>query len=270
MSFRIVRQGELEFLTAECISGGVAHAFSTRLGGVSEGHLAALNLGTHRGDAFENVLKNYEILANAVGFRPEDTVFAKQVHGCHVARVGRRDCGDGLVREVTEPRDGLITNEPNVCLVVFSADCTPILLHDPVTGAIGAVHSGWRGTAQGIVKHAVERMTEEFGTDPANLQTAIGPCISRCCFETREDVPSAMREALGQDAEAAIDVVGDRFRVDLKLLNRVWLERAGVRNIDISADCTCCQPQRFWTHRKVGNARGSLAAVIVRKDGDGL
>ena len=268
MSFRTVRKGPLEYLTAECIHGGAVHAFSTRLGGVSQGHLASLNLGTHRGDDRENVLKNYEILANALGFRREDTVFAKQIHGCHVARVGKNDRGDGLLREVTEPRDGLITNEANVALVVFSADCTPILLHDPVTGAIGAVHSGWRGTAQGIAKIAVERMTEEFGTDPADLQAAIGPCISRCCFETHGDVPAAMREALGPAAEAAIQPVGEKFRVDLKLLNKIWLEQAGVKTIDISQDCTCCQPQRFWTHRKVGDARGSLAAVILRRDGE--
>lgn len=269
MSFQTIRKGDLEYLTAQAICGNVAHAFSTRRGGVSQGHLSALNLGVHRGDEPARVLQNYQILADAVGFSVHDTVFAKQVHGCHVARVGRKDRGIGLFAEVDQPRDGLITNEPDVALVVFSADCTPILLHDPVTGAIGAVHSGWRGTAQGIVKRAVERMAEEFGSNPADLQAAIGPCIGRCCFETDRDVPDAMHLALGSDAEAAIDAHGEKFHVDLKLLNQMWLKRAGVRQIDVAEDCTCCQPDRFWTHRKTGDRRGSLAAVIVRK-ADGL
>lgn len=267
MSFHVVKNGALEYLTADSLAGAT-HAFSTRLGGVSEGVLSSLNLGTHRGDKPENVLENYKIFGNSVGFDPKNIVFSKQLHGCQVVRVGKGNCGEGLVREVTQERDGLITNEKNVVLVVFSADCTPILLHDPVTGAIGAVHSGWRGTAQGIIYRAVQRMTEEFGTKPSDLHAAIGPCISRCCFETHEDVPNAMRQALGAAAEPAIERAGDKFHVDLKLLNQIWLERAGVKSIDIAADCTCCQPDRFWTHRRVGNARGSLAAIIARKDGD--
>lgn len=268
MSFQVVRKGELEYLTAQVLRGNIAHAFSTRFGGVSEGVLASLNLGVHRGDVPERVLQNYQILGDAVGFSPRDTVFAKQLHGCRVARVGKQDRGIGLFSEVEEERDGLITNEPNVALVVFSADCTPILLHDPVTHAIGAVHSGWRGTAQGIVFEAVRRIEEEFGTNPADLQAAIGPCIGPCCFQTDRDVPEAMLAALGKEAEAAIRPDGEKFYVDLKLLNRIWLQKAGVLQIDVAEDCTCCQPDRFWSHRKVGNRRGSLAAVIVRKEAE--
>lgn len=267
MSFQIVRKEQLEYLTAECISGDVVHCFSTRYGGVSSGYLASLNLGVHRGDVFENVVENYRILGDAVGFLPENTVFNRQVHSDIVARVGKADCGHGLFLPVEEERDATITNEPDVALVAFGADCTTILLHDPVTGAIGAVHSGWRGTAMGIVKKTVERMEKEFGTKPENVQAAIGPCIGACCFETHDDVPNAMLAALGEDARAAITQTGEKYHVDLKLLNRIWLERAGVRKIDVSTDCTCCQPERFWTHRKVGNERGSLAAIIMRRGG---
>ena len=264
MSFETIRKGNLEYLQSGLLQrSGVCHCFSTRWGGVSEGHLASLNLGIHRGDAPENVRKNYEILGQAVGFAPENLVFTKQVHSDIVVPVGRGDCGDGLEREVTQPRDGLITNEPGVAVIAFSADCTPVLLLDPVRRAVGAVHAGWRGTAAGIVLRAVEQMQKQYGTRPEDLLAAIGPCIGPCCFETHRDVPDAMLAAMGPEAQQAIVPVGEKFHVDLKQINAMWLRRAGVTQIDICDDCTACQPERFWSHRRVGDARGSLAAIIM-------
>ncbi len=268
MSFTVNRAGSLEYLTAGNLRGRIVHCFSTRLGGVSRGDFESLNLGTHRGDAPENVWENYRILGQAVGFYPEDTVFTRQLHGVRVVRVGRADRGAGLRAEVAEERDGLITIDSGVALVVFSADCTPVLLHDPVTGGIGAVHSGWRGTAGGIVRCAVQAMQREFGTNPADLQAAIGPCIGACCFETDRDVPEAMLAQVGPEAACAISRHGEKYHVDLKAINRLWLLRCGVTNIDVSGECTCCQPERFWSHRRVGNRRGSLAAVIMRKEAE--
>ena len=245
--FHTIKQGTLEYLTADALEGSV-HCFSTRLGGVSEGQLSSLNLGTHRGDKPENVRKNYRILGKAVGFAPEETVFTRQEHTDLLLRVGRADCGTGLDREQTTVCDGILTDEPGVALVCFAADCTPVLLFDPVRQAIAAVHAGWRGTAQGI-------------------RAAIGPCIGRCCFEVGLEVPDAMREALGADAEAAIEPRGEKAHVDLKLLNRIWLQKAGVQVIDVSPDCTMCHPDRFWSHRVTGGARGSQAAIIRLKGG---
>lgn len=259
--FHTIKQGTLEYLTADALTGSI-HCFSTRLGGVSEGCLASLNLGTHRGDKPENVLENYRILGTAVGFQPEDTVFTKQRHTDIVRRVGRENRGEGLLREQTEVCDAQITDAPGVALVAFTADCTPILLFDPVRKAIAAIHAGWRGTALGIAAKTVEAMTRAYGCRPQNIRAAIGPCIGQCCFETDEDVPQAMRSALGSEAEACIKRRGKKFHVDNKALNRIWLTRAGVRCIDISADCTMCQPERFWSHRVTHGERGSLAAVI--------
>ena len=267
MSFELQKRGALEYLTAGALDGTV-HCFSTRLGGVSEGYLSSLNLGIHRGDRPANVLENYRILSQAVGFSIHDLVFPRQVHSDIVARVGRADRGQGLFFPVEPERDGLITNEPGVALVAFTADCTPILLYDPVRQAIGAVHAGWRGTAAGIVKNAVAQMVQAFGSRPEDIRAAIGPCISRCCFETDADVPEAMIQHLGPEAGTAIARRGEKYHVDLKALNQLWLRRAGVREIDISEDCTCCQPERFWTHRKVGGRRGSLAAIIMLKNSE--
>ena len=261
MSFTVHHEGALEYLRADALEG-VVHCFSTRYGGVSEGYLSSLNLGVHRGDTPENLQKNYEILGAAVGFRPEDLVFTHQIHSAIVRRVGKGNRGEGLLRPVPCDCDGLITNEPGVALAAFSADCTPILLFDPVRGAVGAVHAGWRGTAAGIVKKAVEAMTREFGTDPADLRAAIGPCIGPCCFETGPEVPEAMRNALGAEAETAVRPVGEKYYVNLKELNRLWLRRSGVERIDVSPDCTHCQPNRFWSHRHTGFDRGAQAAII--------
>lgn len=262
MEFEIVTRGALEYVRSRLLQGA-PHCFSTRLGGVSAGSLASLNLGIHRGDQPERVLRNYEILGEAVGFAPEQTVFTRQTHTDIVARVGRENRGEGLFRPVEPERDGLVTDEPGVTLTIFTADCTPILFYDPVRQAVGAAHAGWRGTAAGIAARTVDAMTREFGSDPADIRAAIGPCIGACCFETHRDVPDAMVSALGPAALPAITPCGEKYQVDLKQLNAIWLRQAGVRQIDICPLCTACQPERFWSHRRVGNARGSLAAIIM-------
>lgn len=264
--FHTIHHGTLEYLTADALCGSV-HCFSTRFGGVSEGALSSLNLGTHRGDKPGNVRENYRILGAAAGFSPEETVFTRQEHTDLLLRVGEQDCGTGLEREQTAVCDGILTDEPGVALVCFGADCTTLLLFDPVRQAIAAVHAGWRGTALGIAYKAVLRMQTEFGCAPEHIRAAIGPCIGRCCFEVGPEVPEAMRQALGLDAEAAIEPHGEKSHVDLKLLNRSWLEKAGVRAIDICPDCTKCQPNRFWSHRVTGGNRGSQAAIIRLKGG---
>ena len=252
-----------EYLTSDVFSAGVSHCFTTRRGGVSVGHLSSLNLGVHRGDDWNNVYENYRRLGQAVGFTPEQTVFTHQTHTDIVARVGAADRGWGLFREVEPERDGIYTDEPGVALVCFAADCTPILLHDPVRHVVAAVHAGWRGTARGIAMRCVEAMHRDFGTEPADLEAAIGPCIGPCCFETDANVPEAIVAGLGPEAEPLIRPAGEKYFPDLKRLNALWLRRCGVRNIDLSCDCTRCQPDRFWSHRLTGNARGSQAAVIV-------
>lgn len=266
MSVITKKVGKLEYLTAEGIA--VPHCFTTRFGGVSEGYLSSLNLGIHRGDRPENVRKNYEILGEALGFDIENLVFTRQTHTSIVRAVDGSNRGEGLFREVIPECDALVTDTPGLVLAAFTADCTPILLHDPVTGAVGAVHAGWRGTVGDIAGNAVRAMTEHFGVRPENIRAAIGPNIGVCCFETHEDVPNAVRAVLGEEAEGFIVPSGEKFRVDLKGVNAALLRRAGVKHIEVSCDCTACQPDRFWSHRRVGNDRGSLAAIIVCEGGE--
>ena len=264
MAINTIKKGTLEYLAAEGISA--PHAFTTRLGGVSRDHLSALNLTLHRGDAAENVEENYRILTAALGVDKEKLVLTRQVHSDVIRVVTDADC-HGVDHHLYPACDGLITNTPGVSLVVFTADCTPILLQDSVTGAVGAVHAGWRGTALDIAGKAVEKMAAEFGCHPAHIRAAIGPNIGPCCFETDADVPQAMVDTFGDEAKAWIRAVGDKYYVNLKAINALALRRAGVAHIEISEDCTMCMHHRYWSHRYTRGLRGSQGAVICCERG---
>ena len=246
---------------------GAPHGFSTRLGGVSPAPWDSLNLGAGRGDDPARVGENFRRFCRAVGTDADALVKNHQVHGTTIRSVTRADVLSDPSLPGEFPADGLVTDQPGVCLTIFSGDCIPILLYDPHRGVAAAVHAGWRGTALGIAYKAVLRMQTEFGCAPEHIRAAIGPCIGRCCFGVGPEVPEAMRQALGPDAEAAIEPHGEKSHVDLKLLNRSWLEKAGVRAIDICPDCTKCQPNRFWSHRVPGGNRGSQSAIIRLKGG---
>ncbi len=254
--------GSLVYLAAEGISA--PHAFTTRRGGVSRDYLESLNLGAHRGDDPKNVAENYRILGDALGFSPENLVLTNQVHGNRVRIVTKRDAKGSFSNRDYPECDGLVTNDPGVALMVFSADCTPILFYDPVTGAVGAAHAGWRGTAQKIAATVVETMVSAFGCDPKNIRAAIGPNIGACCFETDADVPEAMKAAFGEAANAFITPKNDKFFVDLKGINALCLRDAGVQNIEISTHCTACRPDLYWSHRVTRGHRGSQGAIIIR------
>ena len=265
MSVILKKKGDLSYYEAEGI--GASHCFTTRLGGVSEGYLSSMNIGTSRGDQPENVLKNYDILGKNLGFDPHMAVLSRQVHSDIVRVVGKDQAGAGLYAPHLSDCDGLITNEKGLALVIFTADCTPILFWDPETGAVGAAHAGWRGTAKAIGARTVEAMAENFGCKPRNIRAAIGPNIGKCHFETNADVPEAMVAAFGEEVKEFIFPQGEKFHVDLKAINAMVLRRAGVQHIEISTACTACRSDLFWSHRVLGQKRGSEGAVIVCGEG---
>ncbi len=263
MGLQTITIGALRYLQAPDIQ--TPHMFTTRLGGVSTGYLQSMNIGTHRGDDPENVVRNYEILASALDFDVQKLVHSKQTHTDIVRVVGQADWGRGLFREELPECDALVTNTPGTALTVFSADCTPILLWDSVTGTVGAAHAGWRGTASQIAAKTVKTM-EKLGAKPENIRCAIGPNIGQCCFQTDADVPQAMLAAFGKEAEAFIQRKNQKYYVNLKELNALALRGAGVEQIAISAECTVCNRDQYWSHRVVGNLRGSQGAIIVCKE----
>ena len=264
MSIQTINVGKLEYLTAEGIA--VPHCFTTRYGGVSTGIFDSLNIAIKEGETEENVRQNLTILGDALGFGLNDLVLTRQTHSDIVRVVGRDDCRGCFHRDYPEC-DAVVTNDPGVALMVFTADCTPMLFHDPVTGAVGAAHAGWRGTASAIGPKTVAAMVAHFGCRPENIRAAIGPNVGFCHFETDADVPEAMVAAFGSEAEQFIRSNGEKYYVNLKEINALILRRCGVRHIEISESCTMCQPQRFWSHRVTRGARGSQGAIIVCKEG---
>ena len=251
------------FMTAPTIP--FPHCFTTRWGGVSTGYLDSLNLGEHRGDLEENVRENYRRVFEALGIPEQNPCFTKQVHKNEVLIVTDEDR-----RELFTPfdceADGIVTNVKNLPLFCFTADCVPVLLCDPDAGVGGAIHCGWRSTVADILGVAVAKMTE-LGAKAENLRAAIGPGIDMCCYETDAEVPEAIEKLLGDDCGDVFFAVGDtgKFMVDLKETDRRRLLQLGLKdeNISVSDECTSCNSDKYWSHRKTKGERGSQAAVIV-------
>jgi len=254
------RYHDLVYMTAPNIEA--THAFTTRYGGVSRGVFDSLNLGLYLGDDPDHVKDNFRSLCDALGISGSDIVRTRQVHTANIRVVTRDDRG-GLFNEATDEADGLITRDTGVALMIFIADCVPILLHDDTQGAVGAVHAGWRGTALDIAGAAVRKMSESFGCIPDNIRAAIGPCVSKCCYETDSDVADALYEALGEPAENCISGHGGKYLVDLKEANRLLLTRSGLNSISVSDECTACRCDKYWSHRRSNGLRGSQAAIIT-------
>lgn len=245
----------------------VKHAFTTRAGGVSTGAQASLNLD-HKQDTVENVYQNHLILADALGYDPKAMVSTRQIHSAIIRIAGAEDAGRHLDGPVPYECDGLITNAIDRPLIAYSADCIPILLYAPDVHAAAALHAGWRGTAANIAGLGAQRLQQVYGADPQQMLAAIGPGIAKCCFTTHDDVPGAMLAAFGEGVNDFITPQTDspgRFHVDLKAINSWRLQTAGIpqSNIAVSPECTCCLPDKYWSHRASGGNRGGQAAVIM-------
>ena len=268
MSFQTRDHNGVVYHTSSILDApGLIHGFSTRLGGVSEGPFASLNFrgGGPEPDVRENVRENYRRFCEALGTDVHDVVQSQQVHEDTVRHVTGADRGKGLFAATDYTADALVTDEPGLSLMVFSADCIILLLHDPVTGSIGAVHAGWRGTALDLPAKAVRKMGRLFGARPEDIRVAVGAGIGPCCFETHDDVPNAMRSAFGGGAEDYIRPRGEKWTVDLKGLNAWRLREAGGReeNMDGRPTCTACRTDLYWSHRITGDRRGVQGALIA-------
>ncbi|MBR1660587.1 MAG: peptidoglycan editing factor PgeF [Oscillospiraceae bacterium] len=263
MEFENVSKGGVTFLTAPNIKA--RHAFTTRLGGVSEGYLSSLNLGENRGDTPENVRENYRRLGEALGFDPSRMVFTRQVHGNTVRTVTASDI-HRLFEPVPYEADGIVTADKSVTLVCFTADCVPVLLCDARRGVAGAVHCGWRSSVADILGNAVKAM-RALGALEADICAAIGPSIGKCCFEVGPEVVEAASAYLEGDLTGLVRPNPERegkYFLDLRGANARRLVRLGLdpANIAVSGECTVCSHDRYWSHRYTKGQRGSQGAVI--------
>ncbi len=246
---------------------GAAHCFTTRAGGVSHGVCSSLNLSFSRGDAPEAVRENFRRVAEIFGVNPDRIVCSMQTHTTNVRRVKGIDGGAGVTRPLPwSDVDGLITDEPNVVLGTFYADCVPLYFVDPVHRAIGLSHSGWRGTVNRMGAVTVRAMGDAFGTNPEDLLCAIGPSICQACYEVGEDVAEQFYREFPQVEGLLLEESGaGKYRLDLREANRQVLCAAGVRPecIQTTDICTCCNPHNLFSHRCTKGKRGNLGAFLM-------
>ena len=257
-----VQKGDLRYYICEKLP--VRHAFTTKSGGVSTGACESMNLGFSRGDDPANVRENYKILCAALGMNEQRVTRTEQVHRAEVSVVTEGTVGMGLHRPMAWESDAIVTNLPDTPLAGFYADCVVTLLYDPSSQSIGVCHSGWRGTAAGILTNTVDTMARAFGARRDTMLAVIGPSIRQCCFETDADVPEAMEHSMGARVKPFIEKRGAKWFVDLQGINASLLADAGLDsgNIIDSGMCTYCMSDEFWSHRVTKGVRGVQAGII--------
>ena len=248
----------------------INHAFSTRLGGVSGGIFSTMNLAFNRGDNPDNVTENYRRICSSAGFDFNTLVASAQDHGVFVRKVSSEDCGKGITksRDLMSV-DALTTNQKGVTLVTYYADCTPLFFVDTDKKAIALAHAGWRSTVGRIGQKVVEKMTAEFGTEPSDLVCAVGPAISKCCYEVDKACADEFYKLDDLDNSKFIfPNENNKFMIDLLEANRRILVKAGVKaeNITISDLCTRCGSSLLWSHRATKGQRGTMCAFMCIKD----
>lgn len=287
----MLENGEVfEYLTFPKLSeiNDIQHVFTTRLGGVSKDEFSTLNFSFVRGDDVECVMENYRRVGEVFGVQTNAFVTTDQTHTTNIRVIHKEDAGKGVAvaRDYTDI-DGLITKERGLVLSCFFADCVPLYFVDPQKGVIGLAHSGWRGTVKGMGACMVKRMQEEFGCEPQNILTGIGPSICQDCYEiseevakqfqedfwSEEDVQLFCREAyeLGKYPSKDVLVAGKevgKYQLDLWLANLVVLRSAGIplENISLTDICTCCNAPYLFSHRATGGKRGNLGAFLMLRE----
>lgn len=280
---------DLHYFRFEALpSNGIAgHAVFSRRGGYSAAPFDSLNLSMSVPDERDRVYANRRRVYGLYGRDTDTVVHAHLVHGADVARVTQADNGTWV-----EHVDGLITNQPGTVLSMNFADCAPIFLYDPHRHAIGLGHAGWRGTVVDLPGAMVRAMTEQFGSDPADLVAAVGPCIGPCCYEVGEDVIAAVEAAFAeperllkwpdnhrpqttvhsQQPDMVFLPAGDgglharqgRYaHFNLPEANRMNLAHAGVRTIELSEHCTACRTDLFFSHRAEKGRTGRFGTVFA-------
>lgn len=262
--FRLNKHGELRYYTIDAFerTGLVRHCFTTRCGGVSSGIYESMNLRLNCDDSRENVIENLRIICEEIGINPSNSVFSRQIHETRVQAVSAADRGNGLLFENKfESADALITNESNVALVTFFADCVPIYFLDAKNRVIALAHSGWRGTADNIAAEVVKKFVSQYGSSTENILAAIGPSIGECHFEVGEEIAEIFRSRCGEDT---VTHTNGRPHVNLQRAVKKQLLSLGIpeKNITVADICTYCNSELLFSHRKTNGKRGNLAAIM--------
>lgn len=262
--FQLEKHGGLKLWQfSEWQAQNIKHFVSSRVGGVSVGNYESLNLAAHVGDKEAAVQTNRYRLAEALQISRDSLCFAEQVHGTRVSLVSHLSQCQQAIPE----SDALISNTPGIMLIILTADCVPVLLYDPVKGAIAAIHAGWRGSVADIVGKTLAAMQAHFGTKPQEVLAAIGPCISGAVYEVGTEVSEAFYQAFGGVAKNFLHKPLHRPRpfLDLVEANHYCLEKSGVlpHNILRSGVCSFQNEALCFSARRQGIKSGRMASGIA-------
>ena len=240
--------------------------FSTKIGGFSKNQYSTLNFAFSTGDNRDDVMKNYQIIAKYFNRDISDFIIGNQKHTNNILKVTNEDRGKGTTKEKTYGDiDGFITNVPNIILTCVFADCVPLYILDPINKAIGLSHSGWKGTYNNIAKSTMDMMKQEYGSNPKDLIVAIGPSICVDCYEVSEDLAIEFSKKYENDV---VIKKGSKYYLDLWTANKINFLNEGIleKNINTTNICTYCNPDLFFSHRRLGFNRGNLAAFFMLTD----
>ncbi|WP_196591147.1 peptidoglycan editing factor PgeF [Pectinatus frisingensis] len=246
------------------------HGISTRIGGVSDSYYKSLNLGLHVADVPDKVIENRHIFCSQLNLSLQNTVCCEQIHGTHVHIVTKVDRGKGTLslNDTIAGTDGLVTDVPNTPLMLFFADCAPLLIYDPVHKAVGLSHAGWRGTVGDIAASTLHTMHRAYKTNPQDCIAGIGPCIGQCCYEIGNEVADKFAALFNDSAHFTLDHIlvkqNDRYHLSLYEANKALLTIHGLLSCNIAAEspCTSCNSSLFYSYRADKEKTGRHAAVI--------
>jgi len=248
----------VRYFSFESLDSSVTQALFTRQGGVSPAPWASLNVGGTVGDQPERVRENRLRAFAALGRDPVTLFDVWQVHGVNV-----------VIADAPHPpqvphqqADAILTDKPGLTLFMRFADCVPILLYDPVRKVVGMAHAGWMGTVRGTLRATIETMRARFGTRPADLQAAIGSSIGPDHYAVGPDVVAQVRQVFGEDASGLLSMLDGGVHFDLWAANRLLLEQAGVRQIEVAGLCTACHVDDWYSHRAEKGRTGRFGAMI--------
>lgn len=260
MSF--INSGPVEYFSFDVFNGQkIVQAVFTRIGGISPAPWAELNLGGTVGDEPQRVAVNRKRALNSMGLT-EDSIFdVWQVHSANV-----------VIADAPRPAhvphqkaDAILTNRPDVTLVMRFADCVPILLHDPKRNVVGLVHAGWLGTVKKVIVEAIREMSTRFNSDPGDILAGIGPSIGPDHYEIGQDVVDQVKTAFNSDAASLLKNYNGHIHFDLWKANELLLKQEGVRTIEISSLCTACDTIHWFSHRAEKGKTGRFGAMIALK-----
>lgn len=247
------------------------HFSTTVKGGVSEGNYATFNLGFYGGDEREKVYENRTRLALAAEIEYSRLYIPYQTHSDNITVINEEflnlNENDRYLK--LNGVDAVITNQPDICIGITTADCVPVLLYDPVKKILAAVHAGWKGTVQYIAVSTLKKMKKEFDCNYTDVKVGIGPAISAACYEVGDDVRDTfMLAAFDMEKISFLNEETGKYHIDLKEANRLQLIEAGILpdNIEVTDLCTYCQPELFFSARRQGIHSGRMVTGGVLKN----